>query len=125
MQDYRDSLSNLFCVTFDNSSVKDKFYSSIKSLNETLISSIFKYYIDTQFKDNYYNSITNHTYDSTKFYYESRDFLRVKYYNNNTLVLKDKFYLFNTGPFGECLQTEPLKYMNNIPRRECGKIFVK
>jgi len=120
MQDFRDPISNQFCVTFDNSSVKEKFYSTIKSLNETLTQAIFKYYVDLQFKKNYYNSITNQTYIGGKDYYDVGDVLRMKHYNNNSLVLQDKFYLYTTGAFGECVRTEPLRFMKNIPKKSCG-----
>jgi hypothetical protein len=120
MQEFRDPLSNLLCVTFDNSSVKDRFYSSIQTLNETLTRAIFEYYIDPEFKNNYFNSITNHTYKKDKDIYEVGDFLKMKYYNNNTLVLRDKFYLYTTGVFGECVRTEPLKFFKNTPKSSCG-----
>lgn len=120
MQEFRDPLSNLFCVTFDNSSVKDRFYSSIQSLNETLTRAIFQYYIDSQFKGNYFNSITDQTYIKGKDIYEVGDLLRMKYYNNNTLLIQDKFYLYTSGAFGECVRTEPLRFMKNIPKNKCG-----
>ena len=125
MQEYRDPISNLFCVTFDNSSVKDKFYSSIRSLNETLTRAIFKYYIDPGFKGNYYNQITNQTYIQTKDYYEVGEIIRMNHYPNSSLVLDDKFYLYNTGPFGECIRTEPIRFMKDIPKRSCGFKYVK
>lgn len=120
MQEFRDPLSNLFCVTFDNSSVKDRFYSSIQSLNETLTRAIFQYYIEPQYKGNYFNSFTNQTYENSKDIYQIGDILRMKYYNNNTLLLQDKFYLFKAGAFGECIRTEPLRFMKNIPKSSCG-----
>lgn len=120
MQEFRDPLSNLFCVTFDNSSVKDRFYSSIQSFNETITKAIFQYYIDPQFKGNYFNSITNQSFVKGKDIYEVGEVLRMKYYNNNTLLFNDKFYMFTTGPFGECVRTEPLRFMKNMPQSSCG-----
>lgn len=124
MQEYRDPLSNLFCVTFDNSSVKSKFYSNIQSLNETLKQSIFKDYIDPQFKNNYYNNLGNGSYTADKLFYETGDIIRMGYFPNDTSIYKDKFFFFNTGAFGECERTQILKFMVDIPKVSCGKQLV-
>lgn len=127
MQDYRDPLSNLFCVTFDNSSVKAKFYSSIQYLNETLNKLIFEKYIDDQFKPLSAESITNQTYIADKFFYEAGEILRVNYYTfvNGTNILDDKFYLYKSSAFGECVKTEPLRFLKDIPKSSCGFKMVK
>ncbi len=122
MQDFRDPISNLLCVTFDNSSVRDRFYSSIQSLDEKLLSNIFKYYIDTQNKGNYFQSITNKSIVEDKDIYEIGDILRIKYNNkiNSTYLLENKFYLYASDAFGLCARTEALMFMKEIPKSKCG-----
>lgn len=126
MQSFQDPISKLFCVTFDNSSVKDKFYSSIKSLNETIISSLFKNYIDKKIKVLKTSELIEPGFNSTKNYYFVGDGLKMEYTKNNNITnIKNSFYMFNPNTNGECVRNEPLLFMKNIPMKKCSKKFVK
>jgi len=125
MQSFRDPVSKLFCVTFDNSSVKDKFYSRIKSLNNTIILSLFKNYIDKKIKIIKTPILVEPIVNTTRNYYLAGDGLKFEYYNSdNRTKIKNKFFMFNANTNGECVKNEPLLFMKNIPEKKCSKKFV-
>ena len=126
MQSFRDPVSKLFCVTFDNSSVKDKFYSNIKYLNNTIMSSLFKNYIDKKIKVIKTPILNEPSYNTTLNYYIIGDGLKLAYYNeNNRTKIKNNFYMFNANTNGECVKNEPLLFMKNIPEKKCSKKYVR
>ena len=125
MQSFRDPISKLFCVTFDNSSVKDKFYSSIKSLNSTIVSSLFKNYIDKKIKAIKTSVKEEPKYNKTLNYYLIGDGLRVAYEKkDNQTNIKNNFYMFNPNTNGECVRNEPVLFFKDIPQRKCAKKYV-
>lgn len=126
MQSFRDPVSKLFCVTFDNSSVKDKFYSSIKSLDRNTISSLFTRYIDEKVKKLKTSELKEPTIDSSENYYLIGQGLKSSYTNpNNRTNLKADFYMYNPNTNGECVRNERLLFLTNIPEKKCSQKFVK
>ena len=127
MQSFQDPVSKLFCVTFDNSSVKDKFYSSIKSLNETILNTIFEKYINQKIKIKENSNLIEPNFNLSLNYYLVGDGVKLEYtqnQTNNRTKKENKFYFFNAHTSGECVRNEPLKFMKNIPERRCSKKFV-
>lgn len=126
MQSFYDPVSKLFCVTFDNSSVKDKFYSSIKSLNETIISSIFENYINKKVKKLNEQVLVEPFYNTSRNYYLIGHGVKAQYNNeNNKTKLKDDFYMFNANTNGECVRNDRVLFMKNIPQKKCSRKFVR
>lgn len=121
---YRNSLSNLFCVTFDNSSDKGKFYTNVNDLDETKVMLIFNNYIQNDFLKNYYSSILSTGLILNKDRYDLEDYIRIHYNNSNPYVLEGKFFIEGTGSSGECIKSRPVKFMINNDPIICGKKIV-
>lgn len=120
MREYRDPITNLLCVTFDNSSVMGEFYQNILNLGSSVIKSIFDSYVDTKIKSYYYNlNIPTNTED---FFYALGGYLQAKINNNTSIqyVFDGKMFLYDSGPFGECVRTNAVKYMTPVTKRSCG-----
>ena len=121
---YRNSLSNLFCVTLDNSSDKGKFYTNVNDLDETKVMMIFNNYIQNDYLKNYYSSILSTGLILNKDRYDSADYIRIHYNNSNPYVLEGKFFIEGTGSSGECIKSRPVKFMINNDPITCGKKIV-
>ncbi len=119
MREYRDPVSNLFCVTFDNSSIMGQFYKDIQNLAKSTLNTIYKNYVDQQQASYYYfnqNTGTVVNYIT----YAVDDYVRVKLSNSTNLVLDGKFFIYQSGAYGECVKTNSVRFMRPNQRVSCG-----
>lgn len=120
MYEYRDPVSNLFCVTFDNSSIMGQFYKDIANLDKTTITAIYNNYVKKNINSNYYYN-QNTGLIQNKNSYAVGDYLRVNLdYGQNRYIFDGKFFLYESGAFGECIKTKAVKYMVPIEKTSCG-----
>ncbi len=122
---YRDALTSLFCVVFDNSSAKGKFYTDLKNLDETKIKMLINNLIETDFYRNYYSQTSGTGLNINKDKYDTGDFIRVHYNNSNPYILEGKFFIDEMSVSGECVKNRAVKYMVNNEPISCGIKFVK
>ncbi len=128
MNSYRDPISNLFCVTFDNSSIMGQFYVDIATLSGTAINAIYQNYVNKQINSYYYyNQNTGLVLNSLN--YALGDYIRMnlgKGVNTfNDFSFDGKFFIYQSGSFGECTKTSPVKFMIPNPKSKCGLKLVK
>ena len=117
---YRDSISNLFCITFDNSSVKGRFYKNIQSMAKNDIINILQKFVDNQLKSSYYTAeISNNRAN-----YEIGDFLISKTISN-VVNMNGKYFLFDLGSYGECIRSRPVRFLIPNEKVSCGKKLVE
>jgi hypothetical protein len=119
MKEYRDPVSNLFCVTFDNSSVMGQFYEDIKILGSSSIASIFSQYVDQNIKQHYYKGDTAFNYANIQAYSDG-DPIIASINQGNSFVFDKKFFTYDSGAFGECVKTRVVKFANPIDKISCG-----
>jgi hypothetical protein len=130
MREYRDPVSNLFCVTFDNSSIMGQFFKDIQKLQQSTISAIYQNYVDAQQKLYYYYK-QNTGVVINKSSYSVGDYIRIKLNNpSNDFIFDGKFFLYQSGAFGECIKTNSVKFMVPNERVSCGyrmvyKLYIK
>lgn len=123
---YRDALSNLFCVVFDNSWQKGKFYTDIANMDETRIKMLMSNFIETDFYKNYYSQTTGTGLILNKDRYDSGDYVRSHYNNTNPYILEGKFFIDGMGPSGQCEKNRAVKFMVNNEATSCGfKLVIK
>jgi len=123
---YRDSLSNLFCIVFDNSSKKGKFYTELNNLDETKIKLLLSQFIQKDFYRIYYsqNSVTGLILNKDR--YDSGDYIRSHYNNINPYILEGKFFIDGMSASGECVKNRAIKFLINNDAISCGlKLVLK
>jgi hypothetical protein len=125
MKEYRDPVSNLFCVTFDNSSIMGQFYKDITALTKTSITSIYQNYVDKQIKKSYYyNQNTGLILNNA--YYSVGDYIKIRLGTGvNDFAFDGKFFLFQSGSFGECVKTNPVRFLVPNQKIKCGFKLVR
>jgi hypothetical protein len=116
---YRSSLSNLFCITFDNSGSKGNFYTEV-DLDETAIKLLLNEYIQNDFYSIYYKSVTETGLILNNEKYNAGDYIRIHQNPLNPYVLEGKFLIESAGPNGECVKNRPVKFMINNRNENCG-----
>jgi hypothetical protein len=126
MKEFRDPMSNLFCVTFDNSSIMGKFYKDITTLQKTTIDAIYKNYVDTQIKNFYYYNQNIDALPSNTINYLVGDYIRAKIGTGlNDYTFDGKFFTYKTGAFGDCIKNLAVRFMIPIEKSTCGFKLVK
>ncbi len=125
MREYRDPVSNLFCVTFDNSSIMGQFYRDIQSIASSTLNQIYQKYVDDHYNKYYYFNKDTGVVQNVNFY-------KVGVYvgirqnkTQNNFVLDGKFFIYHSGPFGDCTKTNAIKYMQPNERVTCGLRLVR
>jgi hypothetical protein len=125
MKEYRDPVSNLFCVTFDNSSIMGKFYKDITTLQKTTIDAIYKNYVDNQIKSYYYYKQSTGGLSLNEVSYSYGEFIRVKNGEGiNDFTFDGKFFIYKPGAFGECIKNNAVYFMIPNEKISCGLKFV-
>ena len=120
MKEYRDPVTNLFCVTFDNSSIMGQFYKDITSLQKSTINAIYQNYVDKQIKSYYYYKQDTGLVLNSAFY-KVGDFIKMRLGSGiNDFAFDGKFFLYQSGSFGECVKTSPVKFLVPNPKTKCG-----
>jgi len=121
MTSYRLPFSNLFCVKYDNSDIKGKFYDFLTYTAtdyDILIQSYKATQIGKYYPANYDTSYITPITASYQFGSE----IQIK--TSPFMVKYNRFLLPSPGPFGECQKIMPVKFMNNVEERSCGLKFV-
>jgi len=119
MAEYRDPASNLFCVTFDNSSVMGQFYQTMQNIGASTLNTIYQAFVNTKLSYYYYlNMDTGTVINQASFQVD--DYLKVKQSNSNNLILDGKFLTYNSGAYGECIKTNAVKFMRPNEQAVCG-----
>jgi hypothetical protein len=119
MIEYRDPVSNLFCVTFDNSSVMGQFYQTIQNIAASTLNTIYQNYVNVQLSSYYYyNMNTGAVINQGS--YQVDDYLRAKLTTSNHLILDGKFMTYQSGAYGECIKTNSVKFMRPNNQVSCG-----
>jgi hypothetical protein len=120
---YRDPISNLFCVTFDNSSVMGRFYKNVQDMAKNDVIALLQKYVEKQIRSYYYPN-QNTGMPSLKVFYDVGDLIRSKSSTGN-FILDGKFFVNNVGPFGECTKTRAVQFLQPLERVSCGYKIVK
>jgi hypothetical protein len=115
---YRDPLSNLFCVTFDNGSVMGKFYTNIQNMDKSDIAALMQKYVQDQGRNSFYTN-QNTLSLPTVLYYTIGDYVKAKS-ADNTFLIDGRFFINDAGPFGECAKIRPVKFLSPIEGIGCG-----
>ncbi len=116
---YRNTVSNLFCVTFDNSSVKGRFYKNVQNMAKNDINNMMQNFVEKQIKSSYYKTeISNN-----KATYEIGDYLISKTISN-VVNMNGKYFLYELGSYGECVRTRPVRFLMPNDKISCGKKLV-
>lgn len=120
MNYYRDPVSNLFCVTFDNSSIMGQFYVDIATLSQTTIDSIYSKYVSKYVNSYYYyNQDTGLVLNSDT--YKVGDHLKVSLKSGiNSFAFDGKFFIYQSGAFGECTKTNAVNFLVPNKKATCG-----
>ena len=123
MNSYRDPISNLFCVTFDNSSIMGQFFVDIATLSATAIDVIYRNYVNKQINSYYYyNQNTGLVLNSLT--YALGDYLRMNLGAGkntfNDFSFDGKFFIYQSGSFGECTKTSAVRFMIPNLKSKCG-----
>lgn len=121
---YKNALSNLFCITFDNSGAKGNFYTEV-SLDETAIKLLFNSYIENEFFSIYYKSISQTGLILNKDKYSKGDYIRIHQNSTNPYFLEGKFFIKGSGLNGDCINNRVVKFMEDNPITNCGFKIVK
>jgi hypothetical protein len=117
MMGYRDPVSNLFCVTFDNASVMGKFYANLQNMDKADIAILMQKYVQEQVRSNYY---TNKLIDNaSQVFYNVGDFVKATA-NDNSYLIDGNVYINDVGPFGECAKIRPVKFLTPYEKVTCG-----
>jgi hypothetical protein len=119
MTEYRDPVSNLFCVTFDNSSIMGQFYQTLQNLAASTLNTIYQTYVNTQLSSYYYFNMDTGTVINQASY-QVDDYLRAKLSNSTSLILDGKFLTYQSGAYGECIKTNAVKFMRPNEQAACG-----
>ena len=99
MHQYRDPVSNLFCVTFDNSSVMGQFYQTMQNLAASTLNTIYQNYVNMQLSSYYYyNMHTGAVINQATYHVD--DYLRAKLTGSSNLILDGKFLTYQRPMLG-------------------------
>lgn len=119
MKEYRDPVSKMFCVTFDNSYLMDSFFKEVQTLSIDNLTYIMRNYVDNKVKSRY--DTTNNNIIQGLYY---NPFDEIKATSKNDLFYKnDKMFIYDSGAFGECVK-KPVLFLENRDKKTCGKKFV-
>ncbi len=128
MREYRDPVSKLFCVTFDNSSVMGKFYKDITDLQKTTIDTIYQKYVDEDIKSTYYYKLGVTQVDPNALLYDYGAYIKVENIDAprlNRFVFDGKFFMYKAGAFGECVKNSAVRFMVPNEKSSCGMKLVR
>ncbi len=124
MREYRDPVSNLFCVTFDNSSIMGLFYKDIQNIQSSTLNTIYQNYVEKHLSYYYYFKQDTGV-AGFKTIYEVDDYLRSRLISENAIVFDGKFFIYQSGVYGECVKNNPVKFMIPNEKVTCGYRLVK
>jgi len=124
MKEYRDPVSNLFCVTFDNSSIMGQFYKDVQNLQASTINNIYKNYVDKHLSYYYYFKRDTGV-AINKISYEVDDYIMAMQVSKNSIVFDGKFFTYQSGVYGDCVKTSVVKFMRQNEKIRCGYRYVK
>jgi hypothetical protein len=119
---YRDPLSNLFCVNFDNASVMGKFHTNVQNLDKANIAIMMDNFVKEQ-SNSYINTNLNQQ-DISKASYNVGDMIKASG-NDNTFLINGNFYIDELGPYGECNKVKSIKFLTSIDKVTCGYKIVR
>jgi hypothetical protein len=116
MMTYRDPLSNLFCVSFDNASIMGKFYTNIQNMGKGDIAVLMPKYVEPQTK---YYSNRETGMPLLQPNYVIGDYVKSRS-GDGYFIQDGKFFVNDIGPFGECTKTRPIKFLTPFEKASCG-----
>jgi hypothetical protein len=115
MKEYVDPVSNLFCVTFDNSYLMESFFNEIQNLPQSNLTYIMRNYVDSKVKARY-NSINKNEEDSNN--YNPLDVIHATS-TSDQYVKNERLFIYESGPFGDCVR-RPIRFLEDRERKSCG-----
>jgi len=124
MFNYTDTSSGTICISFDNSAEIYSFFKNLNVLNSTDIANLYTYYVP-------YASDTSFFYNSTQFaatYLSTTYTVKDVYFGGEILrplstgrfVQDEKFFMYDKGPFGECMKAHPVRFNLDIKNKNCA-----
>jgi hypothetical protein len=121
MFSYRDPVSNLFCVTFDNSSNQNKYFKNVQNIDKANLTALMKGYVQDQTRSAYFTD--DETIKPQQIFYDVGDYIRIQSATND-FNLNGIFFVNNVGPFGECSKTKPVQFLMPVEKITCGNKIV-
>lgn len=121
MRDFYSSGTNTLCITFDNSSVRSKYFQNVANLTGSNATNLFKEYVDSvvNTKKFYYPT----TVSKQSINYNTGDFIKGKSLTNNFFIRNGYFSVFNSDAFGSCVRA-PVKFGLD-GTTACGYVLVR
>jgi hypothetical protein len=94
-----------------------RFYKNVQNMPQNDVDLLMQTYINKQIKLYYYNKdlISN----AVKTSFEAGDYIYAKT-EDEKVFMNGKYFIFNSGTFGECSKSTPIRYMIPIESTSCG-----
>lgn len=118
MRSYKDSKSNLICVTFDNSSRRANFFTPVRNLTAEEMTELYALFVEQSKAERLYN-IPLVEFSVLVTSYTPGEAVLIRDTRSSVLPIRP-FFIYGRGAFGECLRNRPVLFMEDIESNRCG-----